>query len=431
MGEAPPGRQLRRSLGVFEATVSGVGIILGAGIYALIGPASALAGNALWLAFVLAGAAAAVTAHAYARLGPVRARNAPEFQYTGLAFGPRTAFVAGWLMLATNILGAGAVALGFAGYLEHLTGVPWLAGGGMLVAVSTVVALVGTRQSVWVAALFTLAEAAGLLLVAVLGASRVPAADLTTMPQGLWGVGVAASLVFFAYIGFGQVGNLAEEMRHPERDLPRALYLAVALTGALYVATALSASAVVGWERLSASDAPLALVAGALLGPRADAALSVVALAATGNTVLLLIVSSARSVQAMAADGMLPAVLGRVEVWGVPAVATLAVAGIVAGLYLVGSVRAVAELTNGAVLASMALVNLSLLRLAASGRLPGSHRHAAVDAVAAASGAALCLGLMLLSGVPSVLVTAGLSAVAVAVSWGRSPRVPAVGARPG
>jgi amino acid transporter len=84
---------LRRTLGFWRVTISGIGIILGAGVYALVGPAAGLAGNALWLAFLLAAIAAGLTAYSYARLGTMRPKDPPEFQYTALAFGPRVGFV--------------------------------------------------------------------------------------------------------------------------------------------------------------------------------------------------------------------------------------------------------------------------------------------------------------------------------------------------
>jgi len=413
---------LRRSLGVVEATLSGVGIILGAGVYTLIGPASALAGNALWLAFVLAGLVALLSAYAYARLGPVRARNAPEFQYAGMAFGTRIGFVADWLMLATNVLAAGAVALGFAGYLNHMTGIPWWAGGALLVLVSGLIAGAGTAPSVWLAGAFTLAEAGGLVFISIAGLPHLPGADLTAMPMGIAGVTAASSLVFFAYIGSGQVGNLAEEMRQPKRDLPRALYLSVVITGVIYVTTAVAAAAVVGWERLSASEAPLALVAGAIFGPGADAALSLVALAATGNTVLLLTISSARSVQAMAADGVLPGPLAVVAGNGVPLRATVIVTAVIGALLLLGSVRAVAELTNGAVLLGMLVVNLSLLKLAWDRGLPESDGQRRTDVVVALLAAASCLALLALAGWASLLTALALAAVALVATWRQRAR---------
>src|SRR4029434_1968627 len=107
--------ELRRELGLWQVSLTGIGVILGAGVYALVGPAAALAGNALWLALLLAGITAGLTAYAYAQLGRLAPRNSPEFQYTALAFGPTTGFVAGSLMLAADILATAAVTIGFGG----------------------------------------------------------------------------------------------------------------------------------------------------------------------------------------------------------------------------------------------------------------------------------------------------------------------------
>jgi APA family basic amino acid/polyamine antiporter len=104
---------LQRTLSLWQVSVTGIGVILGAGVYALIGPAAARAGHGLWLSFLLAGAAAALTAYSYARLGAMRPKTSPEFQYTSLAFGPDVGFVAGWLMLGGDIAAAASVALGF------------------------------------------------------------------------------------------------------------------------------------------------------------------------------------------------------------------------------------------------------------------------------------------------------------------------------
>ncbi|MSQ10690.1 MAG: amino acid permease, partial [Dehalococcoidia bacterium] len=178
-----------------------------------------------------------------------------------MAFGTRLGFVAGWLMLTINVRGAGAVSLGFAGYLNHLTGMPGWPGSGLLLAVSTAVALLGTSPLVRLAGGVTVAEAARLISIGIVGAPSMPGANLTTMPNGFAGVTAAAALVFFPYIGFGQVGNLAEEMCDPKRDLPRSDVSLGGDTGLIYVSTALAAAAVVEWEALSLSEAPLALVA--------------------------------------------------------------------------------------------------------------------------------------------------------------------------
>jgi hypothetical protein len=152
---------LRKTLGLAQVSVAGIGVILGAGVYALIAPAAAHAGDALWLAFLLAGVTAGLTAYAYARLGSMQPKASPEFQYTTLAFGPRVGFFAGWLMLAADIFAAAAVAVGFGGYVAHLAGTPVAVNAlGLLVLVG-VVLYTGVRLSVTNAVVLTLLEAAG------------------------------------------------------------------------------------------------------------------------------------------------------------------------------------------------------------------------------------------------------------------------------
>jgi APA family basic amino acid/polyamine antiporter len=194
-------------------TVSGVGVILGAGVYALVGPAAARAGSALWLAFLIAALAASLTAYSYARLAQRQPRDSPEFQYTALAFGPRVGFVAGWLMLVADLLAAAAVALGFGGYLGHLAGTPVAVNALLLLALVALTLHAGISTSVWLAIGLTVVEAAGLLVVIVLGLPRWSATSYVEMPEGLPGVWAGAALIFFAYLGFHELGNFAEEMR--------------------------------------------------------------------------------------------------------------------------------------------------------------------------------------------------------------------------
>ena len=397
MRPGPPGAPapaLRRTLGLWQVTVSGVGVILGAGVYALVGPASARAGGALWLAFVIAALTAGLTAYSYGRLARRRPKNSPEYQYTALAFGPRIGFVAGWLMLVADLLAAAAVALGFGGYLAHLAGTPIALNALILLAAVALVLHAGIAQSVGLAMVLTVVEAAGLLFVIVVGLPHWPAASYTEMPQGLGGVWAGAALIFFAYLGFDELGNFAEEMRAPERDLPRALLLSLALTTAVYVLVALSAVAAVGWRDLSTAPAPLALVARRALGPRADTALALMALAATANTVLLLVLSASRSMYGMASEGRLPRRLARIGRRSIPVTATwtaLAVTGLVV---VSGDLVQAATMTDAAVLASFMLVNASLLWLSRGPAAPaGARRHADV----ANPGAALVLcGALLL-----------------------------------
>ena len=393
-----------------------MGVILGAGVYALIGPAAAHAGNALWLAFLLAGLTAGLTAYAYARLARLVPKNSPEYQYTALAFGPRIGFVAGVLMLLADVLAAAAVTIGFGGYLEHLVGTSTTANALALVVVLGAILFAGVEQSVAVAIVLTGLEALGLAFVIVVGAPSSIGTDYLAAPHGLAGVSSAAALIFFAYLGFDELGNFAEEMRHPERDLPRALFIAMAVTTAIYMLVALSAVAVVDTARLGASAAPLALVVGRVLGERADTTLSVLALAATANTALLLLASAARSIYGMAAAGVLPKRLARVGRTAVPASSTLLVLVVLAGLVVVGTLRQVAALTDAVVLVSFALVNGSLPWLAARRRTPARGGARAAEILIPSLALLLCTWLLLHAGMTSIFAAIALALVLLVVS---------------
>jgi len=391
-------RSLRRTLSLWQVSAAGVGVILGAGVYALIGPAAAHAGQGLWLAFLLAGVAAVLTAYSYARLGAMRPKTSPEFQYTALAFGREVGFVAGWLMLVGDIAAAASVALGFGGYLAHLTGSDVTVAALALIGLSGVALYGGVGRSVGLAVALTAVEAAGLLFVIVLGLPAWSRTDYAVSAGGLGGVFSASALIFFAYLGFDELGNLAEEMREPERNLPRALFIALAATTLIYIAVALSATAIVPPETLGASRAPLALVARGVLGESAELALGLMALAATANTVLLLLFSGSRSIYGMANDGVLPLRLTRLSRTRIPVTAMLVVLVVAGVLVLSGDLSAVARLTDAVVLLSFGAVNGSLAWLALHGRTPGGAARRRADVVVPALGALLCAGLLVEGG---------------------------------
>lgn len=422
---------LRRTLGLAQVTLAGIGVILGAGVYALIGPAAGLAGPALWLAFLLTGVAAGCTAYAYARIGSMRPRDSPEFQYTALAFGNRVGFVAGWLMLAADLLAVATVALGFGGYLAHLAGVPMVAGALALLVAAGAILLVGVGESVGLAIALTIVEAAGLVFVIAIGVPSWHRLNLFESPHGMSGLIGGGALIFFSYLGFDELGNFAEEMRDPARNLPRALYLSMIGATVIYVLVALSATAVVDWRGLSASSAPLALVARHALGSTADLVVSLVALAATANTVLLLLLAASRSVYGMADAGVLPARLAVVGPRSIPSLAALLVTGVAAVLVLPGNLTRAAALTDAAVLASFILVSLSLPRLTVAGATGARGGRYVADLAVPGLAVLMCGGLLLHTGEASIAATVGLALLGLALTLRRGWRPPRAPRRPG
>ena len=413
---------LQRTLSLWQVSVTGIGVILGAGVYALIGPAAARAGHGLWLSFLLAGAAAALTAYSYARLGAMRPKTSPEFQYTSLAFGPDVGFVAGWLMLGGDIAAAASVALGFGGYLGHLAGTPIVIGAAALVLFAAAAMYAGIGHSVGIAAILTAIEAVGLLIIIAIGIPFWPTLDFRLTAATGPGVFSAAALIFFAYLGFDELGNLAEEMKAPERNLPRALYISLGVTTVIYVAVALSATAVAPPAELGASSAPLALVAGRTLGRGADVLITCMALAATANTVLLLLVSGARSVYGMASAGVLPRGLGRLTKTQVPREAMIAVLVITLSLVALGDVARAAHLTDAMVLISFICVNLGLTWLAVRNRNARGTAMRISDVGVSAAGALMCGWLLGHGGVVWIIAALGVGLLGAAAAIGRRAR---------
>ncbi len=251
---------MKRALGLWEVTLSGVGIILGAGIYALIGEAAGLAGNAVWMAFALSALVALLTGLSYAELSSMFPKASAEYEYTSQAFGRRPAFVIGWLIIFSGAIGAATVALGFAGYFNVLLGAPLIPSALILVVILSGIIFVGIKQSAWLAIIFTLIETLGLVIIIIIGIPYLGSVDYLEMPFGFSGVFQASALIFFAFIGFEEMVKLSEEARDPERTLPTGAYPGNHSKHILYVLVALSAVSVLGWQELSLSMRPLQIL---------------------------------------------------------------------------------------------------------------------------------------------------------------------------
>lgn len=356
--------ELKRSLGLLEVTLSGMGIILGAGIYALIGEAAGLAGNAVWMSFVLAALVAVFTGLSYAELASVFPRAGAEYEYTAQAFGRRLAFVIGWLIILSGVISTATVALGFAGYFRALTGMPLIPSALMLIALLAIVNFAGVKQSAWLAVIFTLIETLGLLIIILIGLPHLGSLDYMEMPFGLSGMFQAAALIFFAFIGFEEIVKLSEETREPEKTIPRALILSVSISIILYILVALSATSVLGWQRLSGSKAPFADIANVAFGQSASFLLSAIALFATANTVLLMILAASRIIYGMAESASLPGALARIHrLTGTPWTAILVTAVLAMAFVFLGDIVFVASVNNFTLFLTFIAVNAGVIVL--------------------------------------------------------------------
>ncbi|MBC8351231.1 MAG: amino acid permease [Planctomycetes bacterium] len=359
-------QELKRSLGLVECTLMGVGVMLGAGIYALVGQAASLAGNTVWVSFLVASVVASFTGLSYAELSSFIPKAGGEYYYVNRAFGRLVAFLVTWLLLVGIAVCSAAVALGFAGYLNALIGTDEIWTASFLVMATAALLIYGIKQSAWVAGFCTVLELLGLGIIIAIGLPKLGAIDcFEPAISGSSGTFAAAALVFFAYIGFEEIVQLAEETRDPEKNIPRSVLLSIAITTVLYVIVALCAISGLGWEKLGTSASPLADVAAVALGHQAFLLLAVIALFSTGNTVLILLMSAARLLYGMAEDGALPQALARIhKSRQSPYVATSAVAIIaIAMIASLRNIAVVANLSNFSLLVTFVIINSAVIVL--------------------------------------------------------------------
>ena len=364
MDRQPANPSLRRELGLFEVTLSGVGIILGAGIYVLIGQAAGLAGNALWLAFGLSAIIALLTGLSYAELSSMFPKAAAEYDYVANAFNTRLAFVIGWMVFLSGVLAAATVALGFAGYFSALTGSPQILSAVAILILLTGLLVYGVKETARVAVVSTLLEMAGLIIIIAIGLPHLGSVNYLEMPQGFSGLFAASALIFFAYQGFESMVKFSEETKSPETIVPKALILAVVICVVFYILVALSVVSVMGWEQLSVSKAPFADIVSAALGPDAAILIAIIALFATANTVLMSMYASSRILYGMAGSYRLTAGFARVHPGRRTPLTAIVFCGIFSiALLFTGDIAFIANVTNFMLFVTFIVINAAVIFL--------------------------------------------------------------------
>ncbi len=359
---------LRRQLSLPLLVLYGVGITVGAGIYVLIGEVAGSAGVFAPWSFLLAAVVMIFTVTSYAELSTRYPVSAGEAAYVDAAFRSRQlTTVVGLLTAAIGVISSAAVASGAAGYIRQFLDLPHeLVVLAVLLALGAVAAR-GILESVLLASLFTLIEVGGLLaiIIAALYADAPVVAALTKVPPfeyaALSGIAFGSLLAFFAFIGFEDLANIAEEAREPHRNLPRAMLITLAVSTALYVTIAAVAVSAVSLQRLATSPAPLSLVFQQLASV-SPATITIIAIAATLNTTLAQMTMAARVFYGMARQGNLPRMFGRVSAsTRTPLIATAAVTAVAIAMALAFPLVRLAESTSIATLIVFALVNAALL----------------------------------------------------------------------
>jgi APA family basic amino acid/polyamine antiporter len=323
---------LNKSITLPQATIYGVGVIVGAGIYTLIGVAAGMTGPSLWLSFVLAGLIASLTAFSYAKLTELYPKEAAESVYVFEATkNKQLAFFIGFLSLITTLISTATVSWGFAAYFKvFFVGDPLLIAAGIILVLS-LVNFRGIQESVTINNTMTFLSLIGLILIIVFGLRFIGSVNLFSGIDGkpllensfslIPTIFSAAALIFFAYLGFEEIANVSEEMRNAKKNAPKAIIFSLLIATVLYILIAIVSVSVVPYFELSEAsnpnisllNGPLALVAEKAIAPGFGFWITIFALCAASSTIIVLLNVGSRILYGMSTEKLIPSCFSKIN----------------------------------------------------------------------------------------------------------------------
>lgn len=362
MGE----KGLKRSLRFWDVLMFGVGGIVGAGIYAIIGQAAGLSGNMLWFSFVIAATVALLTGFSYAEFVSRFPDSGGSYEYIKQGLGPKTALFMSIFMAFTGIVAAAAISISFADYLGRLVNFPaWI----IVIAIISLMAffnIIGAKYSSYYNSFATVVTLIGLAAVIAVSIPDWGSVSLVKMNDKSWtGILAGGALIFFSYIGFEDLVKMAEETKDPKKNMPKAIILSGIIVLFIYILIAISSVSVMGWKDLSSSNGPLAAVIETKLGTIGATALVIIALFATSKTILSNILGTSRLLYDVSRDSDIKWLSKFTTISGIgnaPNYAIIAISLVAMAFGLIGNLKIVASISNIFIFIVFGMVNVALLR---------------------------------------------------------------------
>jgi APA family basic amino acid/polyamine antiporter len=355
---------LKRSIGLWSAVAINVGAIIGGGIFVVTGIAAGYAGSAMILSMIIAGAIAFLTAFSFARLTAWQPVEGGAYEYGRQLVSPYAGFLAGWMWLVSNTFSGAAVSLGFAAYLASaIPGVPTNIVAAVMCLVFTSLNLVGAKQSSTVNNVLVAIKLAVLAFFVLFGVLSVNSQNFTPFTPVSSGVLYATFFIFFAYGGFARVSVVAEEIKDPKRNVPRALLLSLGISMLIYVLVGFVAVGLLGAGGLAASESPLS---SAIMMTGSSQAVQLVAiggLVATASVLLTSILGVSRMAYSMARRKDLPTALSALSRFSVPYYTIIGTGVLMAVLVLFVDLTQVVAISTFALVFTYCITNIAAYKL--------------------------------------------------------------------
>lgn len=321
---------LKRSVSLTQAIIYGVGVVVGTGIYTLIGLGAGITGNLLWLSFIIAGIIASFTAISYAKLSTFFAKESAESFYAQKAFkSKKISFLTGYLSIIVWIFSVSTVAWGLSAYTKAITPIEPIIIAILSILLISTINYLGIQKSVFVTNILTIITLLGLIIIILFG---IPWIGKVNLLEGLNGTNLiensfslgnslfsSAALIFFAFLGFEGLANISEETKNPKKNVPKAIIFSLTIVIILYVLISIISVSVVSPMELyssatsSSSNGPLALVAERLISPETGFLLTLIAFCAIGSTLMVLLNVSSRIIYGMSKQNLAPKIFEHID----------------------------------------------------------------------------------------------------------------------
>jgi APA family basic amino acid/polyamine antiporter len=357
---------LKRNLNLLDATSVGIGAIIGAGIFVVLGVAIGYAGPAIVISIIISGIVASFTAFSFADLGSALPKEGGAYEFAFELISPFAGFVVGCLWLFAQIVAGAAISLGFASYFVTIFPVFSLKTVAVVAALAlTGLNLLGIKQSATVNNVLVIMKIAILCLFIGFGVFQIHPQNFSQFsPNGSFGILRGAGFIFFAYLGFGRIATLGEEVKNPERNLPLSVLIALIVSVVIYVLTGLTATGLQNYKVLARSGSPIAEAAKVTGNFTLVTAVSLGALIATASVLLTNLLGLSRVAYAMARNNQLPKSIAKVSSrFGTPYISILAMGALLTILAYALDLKEAAAITSFAILCVHLTVNLSAIRL--------------------------------------------------------------------
>jgi basic amino acid/polyamine antiporter, APA family len=358
--------KLKRTLNLFDMIMINMGAIIGAGIFVVIGLSVSHAGPSVLVSIILASIISLFTGLSFSAIAIHIAKEGGVYEFAKDALNPFAGFMSGWSWIIGNIIAMSAMLISLGGYLNSFLGtnfpIVYFAIPALLLFMS--INILGIKNSAKTIKWLVFINITALIIFVVVGAFFFKSSNFSTFaPNGFTGTLTGTAIIFFAFTGFSRVTTVADEVKEPKKNIPKAIIISIIISTVLYLLVATVALGILNYKLLASSPSPLAAAISVLHSRILDAIIAIGGIAATAGVAFTGILGVSRVFFAMGRDNELPKGLSIIDRFSTPINAILLTSLVVIIAIILIPFATTIELSNAGILTAYAIINISALSM--------------------------------------------------------------------